>query len=49
VKNYIALILMAVILMVPAAATGPSNDVCYEDMACWNCATMGNGLCGPRG
>lgn len=22
---------------------------CTEDMACWNCSTMGNRVCGPRG
>lgn len=22
--------------------------VCYEDMSCWDCSTMGNRKCGPR-
>lgn len=21
-------------------------DVCMEDMACWDCTSMGNGICG---
>lgn len=24
-----------------------SGDVCTEDMDCWNCHFMGNGICGP--
>jgi hypothetical protein len=27
---------------------GPAA-VCAEDMACWDCASMGNQICGPRG
>lgn len=25
-----------------------NNFRCEEDMACWNCETMGNMICGPR-
>jgi hypothetical protein len=32
-------------------ATSPDllsdQPVCQEDMACWDCATMGNRICGP--
>lgn len=34
----------------PAPVTAPAPapaPVCVEDMPCWNCATMGNHLCGP--
>ena len=27
--------------------TGGVGGVCQEDMACWNCETMGNKRCGP--
>lgn len=23
------------------------SSVCFEDMPCWNCKTMGNKICGP--
>jgi hypothetical protein len=25
------------------------RTTCTEDMACWNCATMGNHICGTTG
>lgn len=25
----------------------PVSITCAEDMACWDCSTMGNGRCGP--
>ena len=32
---------------------GPTQDLterfCAEDMACWDCSTMGNGVCGQTG
>ena len=27
--------------------TTPPATVCIEDMPCWDCATMGNRICGP--
>jgi hypothetical protein len=27
----------------------PPAAVCAEDDACWDCSTMGNGVCGPKG
>jgi len=31
-----------------AASNGvDTNTTCYEDMPCWNCAEMGNKICGP--
>ena len=30
----------------PATST---STVCVEDMDCWDCETMGNRLCGPKG
>ena len=27
----------------------PGHSACQEDEACWNCAEMGNGVCGPEG
>ena len=41
-----------VALAIGQAAVGPvggpptTHDVCFEDEACWNCATMGNQACG---
>lgn len=29
---------------VPVSTNTPA---CYEDMPCWDCATMGNLICGP--
>jgi hypothetical protein len=26
----------------------PTTTVCHEDMACWDCETMGNKICGPK-
>lgn len=32
----------------PGPGLGPSQSItCTEDMACWDCTTMGNGRCGP--
>ena len=24
------------------------HELCTEDMACWDCSTMGNLICGPK-
>lgn len=29
-------------------ALAVTKAVCNEDMACWNCSTMGNFICGPK-
>ena len=35
------------VLLVAAGLTLPQPDpVCFEDMPCWDCTTMGNQLCG---
>ncbi len=31
-----------------AAGMAFDTRVCYEDMACWDCTTMGNLICGPN-
>lgn len=30
------------------ATTGAGWSVCHEDEACWDCATMGNRVCGTE-
>jgi hypothetical protein len=43
------LILVVALLIIGAGAPpspGPA-PACMEDMACWNCAAMGNMACGP--
>lgn len=30
----------------PEADTTPPPTTCQEDMPCWDCATMGNRICG---
>jgi hypothetical protein len=37
----------ASILSVFQSETAPESIACHEDMACWDCATMGNMQCGP--
>ncbi len=32
------------VVVLPAPTGTP---VCTEDMDCWDCSTMGNGVCGP--
>lgn len=31
----------------PASAPQSAQERCTEDMGCWDCETMGNGVCGP--
>lgn len=38
----LAALLMALALL----ATSTADERCEEDMSCWDCTTMGNGLCG---
>jgi hypothetical protein len=32
----------------PLSARAGADDVCAEDDPCWDCATMGNLVCGPQ-
>lgn len=41
----LAIVLIVVIVMWAWVTPGPPR--CEEDMACWNCHTMGNRICGP--
>lgn len=46
-------LLTAALGLCPFAACHPTHDAppppvtCMEDDPCWDCNTMGNGLCGP--
>lgn len=31
----------------PLSAADDMGNVCLEDQPCWDCATMGNQVCGP--
>ena len=42
-----ALLLAVAFLVLPQPDTMPEPTVCVEDMDCWNCAEMGNRICGP--
>jgi hypothetical protein len=45
-----AIVLSFALLVGPCwqlAHDDPPSSSCEEDMACWDCNTMGNGLCGP--
>lgn len=42
----IAALLIIFALMVLADTIAFDAAVCHEDMACWDCATMGNLTCG---
>ena len=45
-KTIIAVIIAALALSFSATATSHHHVRCTEDMACWNCHTMGNKICG---
>jgi hypothetical protein len=47
VNKVSALLLAVAFLVLPQPDTMPETTVCVEDMACWNCTTMGNLICGP--
>lgn len=32
----------------PTYVPAPTTTACEEDQPCWDCATMGNRLCGPQ-
>jgi hypothetical protein len=36
------------ILIGVSADLSATNTVCVEDMECWDCATMGNRICGTE-
>ncbi len=40
---------LAALLAIAALLIGPElvDPPCMEDMACWDCETMGNLICGP--
>ncbi len=42
----LALVLLAVLAAAALRLDRWTSEVCYEDMPCWNCATMGNLQCG---
>lgn len=42
-----AFIIAATLLAAAYTHTSKASTVCAEDDPCWNCATMGNKLCGP--
>lgn len=33
---------------VPKVSTSSNEGVCYEDMDCWDCTSMGNKVCGGK-
>jgi len=35
------------LIVLPWWIAAPPTEVCVEDMRCWNCAEMGNRICGP--
>lgn len=38
---------IAGIVLVLGGLMAPQPDpICFEDMACWDCSAMGNGICG---
>lgn len=39
-------IIAYVLIALALAGAVSSGTICEEDMACWNCETMGNGVCG---
>lgn len=45
VTGLIGAIAFAGLLLVPQPEPVPTQ-VCVEDMACWDCETMGNKICG---
>ncbi len=48
--HYLSLLLVGAALIVAIITASLfvkwAEAVCYEDMPCWNCATMGNLRCG---
>ncbi len=42
------LVILALMGPEPATDDVHSDAICTEDMACWNCETMGNMICGPN-
>jgi hypothetical protein len=42
-----AILLIAAVLDTRDGVYPSTTTVCYEDMECWDCATMGNLTCGP--
>jgi hypothetical protein len=46
----LTLFLLACFAIGQSRTTGliePTSTTCMEDMPCWDCTTMGNGVCGP--
>lgn len=43
-----AVVVSAAALVSAPAITTTDVAACLEDMACWDCATMGNQICGPQ-
>lgn len=43
------LLVMAILIVTVTMAIGlaQGSAKCTEDMACWDCKTMGNKVCGP--
>lgn len=46
VNKISGLLLAVAFLVLPQPDTMPQP--CVEDMACWDCNSMGNSLCGPQ-
>lgn len=44
VRVMLAAVLAGAILAVPGELSSP----CLEDMPCWDCSSMGNGICGKE-
>lgn len=43
----VALVIGCLLVLAPLLGPNRSPIRCTEDMACWDCTTMGNRVCGP--
>jgi Spy/CpxP family protein refolding chaperone len=44
----IAALILLLTVATSALAVSSAPSPCQEDMACWDCSTMGNGICGGK-
>ena len=46
-RSVAIVVVLEVIVVVLLLAWCRPEPTCTEDMSCWDCATMGNQICGP--